>query len=551
MDILADIFSGLGLFFIGVRMLGAAMKQASGRRFRNMLAKTGGHPLGMATMGMLCGALMQSTNAVTFILISLVTGNILDLRKAGPILAWANVGTSVLVFLATLNIHVATLYLLGLVGFGHFFRLDEHARLRNLIAASFSIGLMFLGLGLIKEGTVPLQKHALVIEFIHYAESSDVLTFLGGLAATLVVQSAATVSAIALAMASSGLLQFDHTVMIMLGSNLGSGLATFLLAGNLSGTGKQLAMTQFLIKGFGSLVLLPLMMGSADTQLLALADASGISQPQQLALAYLFLQLVSVIVYLPGSGWFCRILEKHFPPHPSQTLSQPRYLYDQALDEPETGLDLLEKEQGRLVAYLPRHFDRHRPGEYEGPMLESKAVLQSTRELAGVCEHFIERLMLMGGGRSPHLVERLSRARTRNDLLLHLHEGCHTLNVYLETPFTESAGQTFRHNLIEGLCALLIVLEDLVESPDLQNLTLAKSVSSERSGVMKRLRESLIDPELGLGQTTQSRLLPATSLFERLVWLIHQYVLAIDIAVDAGESPEDARLDESEAAVLP
>ena len=543
MDYLADIFSGLGLFFIGVRMLGAAMKQASGRRFRTLLAKTGGHPIGTATMGTLCGALMQSTNAVTFILISLVTGNILDLRKAGPILAWANVGTSVLVFLATLNIHVATLYLLGLVGFGHFFRLDEHARVRNLIAASFSIGLMFLGLGLIKEGTIPLQKHELVIAFIHYAENSDLLTFFGGLFATLVVQSAATVSAIALAMASAGLLQFDHTVMIVLGSNLGSGLATFLLAGNLNGTGKQLAFTQFIIKSLGSLVLLPLLLGSLDTTLLGMADASGLSKGQQIALAYLFLQLASVVFYLPVSGWLCRVLSDRFPPDPSQTLSQPRYLYDQALDEAETGLDLLEKEQGRMVAALERHFDVQRPGEFEGAMMESNTVLRSSRELLGICEQFIERLMLLGGGRSHHVVERLSRARTRNDLLIHLHEGCHTLNAYLESPFEEPAGNDLRHKLIEGLCALLIVLKDLVDDPNPQNLSLAKSVSSERSGVMKRLRESLIDPDLGLGQRAQSRLLPATSLFERLVWLIHQYVLAIDVLLEVDDRDLDESLD--------
>jgi hypothetical protein len=40
---------------------------------------------------------------------------------------------------------------------------------------------------------------------------------------------------------------------------------------------------------------------------------------------------------------------------------------------------------------------------------------------------------------------------------------------------------------------------------------------------MKNLRESLIKAENGLGIETQSKLLPATSLFERLIWLINRY----------------------------
>jgi hypothetical protein len=135
-------------------------------------------------------------------------------------------------------------------------------------------------------------------------------------------------------------------------------------------------------------------------------------------------------------------------------------------------------------------------------------------------------------------------------LLIHLHEGCHTLNAYLESPFEEPAGNDLRHKLIEGLCALLIVLKDLVDDPNPQNLSLAKSVSSERSGVMKRLRESLIDPDLGLGQRAQSRLLPATSLFERLVWLIHQYVLAIDVLLEVDDRDLDESLDNVDPAAV-
>ena len=106
MEILADIVAGLGLFFIGVRSIGTNMKQMTGARFRRWVAWATGHHLSAALVGTAAGIVTQSSNAVTFISVSLVTSGMITLRRALPIVAWANVGTALLVFLATLDIHI-------------------------------------------------------------------------------------------------------------------------------------------------------------------------------------------------------------------------------------------------------------------------------------------------------------------------------------------------------------------------------------------------------------------------------------------------------------
>ncbi|MEY2680407.1 MAG: hypothetical protein RL661_638, partial [Pseudomonadota bacterium] len=42
------------------------------------------------------------------------------------------------------------------------------------------------------------------------------------------------------------------------------------------------------------------------------------------------------------------------------------------------------------------------------------------------------------------------------------------------------------------------------------------------------LREGLIRAESGLGPDSQARLLPATSLLERLIWLTNRYAILLD-----------------------
>jgi phosphate:Na+ symporter len=111
-----------------------------------------------ALVGAAGGALTQSTNAVTFIVVSLVTAGLVDVRSDLPIVARANVGTSLLVLLATFDIHLVVLYLLGTVGLAYDFGVSEHDRFRHLVGALLGVGILFLGLWLINCGVTSLKE---------------------------------------------------------------------------------------------------------------------------------------------------------------------------------------------------------------------------------------------------------------------------------------------------------------------------------------------------------------------------------------------------------
>ena len=227
MEIISDIFAGLGLFFIGVRGIGSNMKQMTGRRFRGMVAKATGHPFSSAIIGIFAGILTQSSNAVTFIVVSMVTSGLTNLRRSIPIVAWSNVGTSLLVFMATLDIHFMVLFLLGVVGFCHYLGLTDDDRFRHVLGALYGVGTLFLGLWLIKMGALPLKDLDWVHAFIRFSEGSLTIPFIAGVALTLLIQSSSMMSSLAVTMTSAGILNLDQTLMIVLGSNLGSGFGTY------------------------------------------------------------------------------------------------------------------------------------------------------------------------------------------------------------------------------------------------------------------------------------------------------------------------------------
>ena len=110
MEIFLDIFAGLGLFFVGVKLIGANLKQLTGKWFRGLMAAATQSSLRSSLLGLLSGALTQSSNAITFISISMVTAGLVEVAGVVPMVIWANVGTSLLVLVAAVDTNLAVLF---------------------------------------------------------------------------------------------------------------------------------------------------------------------------------------------------------------------------------------------------------------------------------------------------------------------------------------------------------------------------------------------------------------------------------------------------------
>ncbi len=174
------MLAGLGLFFIGIKGISANLGQLAGRSLRQWVARsTGSYPLS-ALIGLLSGALVQSTNAVTVILMSLAKADLITLRQAMPILAWANVGTAALVLAVAINIHLFVLLLTAITGFCYYMNLDRSPRWRPFVSALLAICLLFLGLELMHRGSEELRSIDWVRDFFREAAQWSISAFLVG-----------------------------------------------------------------------------------------------------------------------------------------------------------------------------------------------------------------------------------------------------------------------------------------------------------------------------------------------------------------------------------
>ncbi|HEY4417605.1 MAG TPA: Na/Pi symporter [Verrucomicrobiae bacterium] len=524
-EILANLLAGLGLFFIGIKLISEHMKQMAGRSFRNLVNRFTQHPVLVFFSGLVAGGLIQSTTAVTFIMTSLVSSRLITVRKAMAIVTWSNVGNSLLVVLAALDIHLAALYLLGIIGAGFYFNLDRSNRFRNVINALLGLGLLFLGLILIKTGAAPLNQIEWFTRFLAYTKSSYLLAFVIGGFFTFIAQSSTTISVIAIAMAKVGLLGMDQTIMIIYGSNLGSGLSTTFMASNLKGTPKQLAIFQAVFKVGGALVLVPLfyielhlhfpLMHNLITHL---SDDFG----QQMAYVYLVFQLAAATVVTLAMGPVQRLLERLSPATAEEELTRPQFIYDQALEEPATALDLVEKEQLRLLQHLPEFLDAVRE-EAVGKMTMSAPQLRAAvTAVGGKVTLFMTDLMDQRQARES--LERSLNLQNRTEVITAVAETLDEIvSAMMRASHQPEKLAMFNRQLAEALHLILMTAYDAAENPDAENCQMLLELTADRGDMMEQIRRSLLTDEKFLSHGSQQTLMSVTTLFERAVWLLRRY----------------------------
>lgn len=535
-NILSSLLAGLGLFFIGIRLIGKNLRQLMGSRLRSWIGRIVAGQGTLALFGLAAGALIQSVNAVIHILVALITARAMVMRQGFAVVRWTNIGTSMLVLLAALNMHVFILFLLGLTGVAYYRNLDDSGRYRHVVAAVLGLGLLFLGVDFIKSASALLKKEPALVDFLSLTFRYPVLGFLSGALVTTFIQSSTTVSVVAMAMAASGLLDFANGAWIVVGASQGAAIATWLTGQTVRGSTRQLVLYQMAFKTAGVVLvgLLLLLDESTHAGWISLGLAYWhLSLPAQLAAVYCALQIASDIGMRSMGPWVLPWLDRIAPPSVEEKAGQPVYLHDQALEEAQTALMLLDLEQRRLLQGLLVYIDSVREESAQAAD-EVDAFHQGAANVARLCEQFATDVVDKHNNRA--VLERSLTLRDRNELLIALQSSLMELRSPLTRLQHTQATQTLLHSLVESLHLMLCTLIDVANKHDDDDVSMLRMLTHDRSELMDTIRrrstmESLSAPE-------QSDVYLVTTLFERIVWLLRRYVLALDNATTSNKAQD-------------
>ena len=522
-EILGYLIGGIGVFFVGVHTISSGLKQMTGRRLRILVPRWTGNAFQAGAIGLLSGFITQSMSAVSFITASLVASGLTTVRRSIPLIFWANVGCGVLVLLAFLNIKVLVLFLLGIAGISIAF--EKPARFRTLAETVFGVGLLFYGLHMTKTGAAPLAEMEWFSAFLLNARHSYALGFVIGALLTMASQSSSAVAILTIAMTQAGLFSIDQTIMIIYGANLGSSSITWFLSLNLTGKPKQLVMTQVLFNCAAVLILVPLFYLEVYGHIpLVKAFVVSLSSrvEQQMAYVFLLLNIGAAIVLSSLIAPFARLCSRLWPPTQEESWSQLRYLHDQALQEPESALVLVDREITGVIERLPLYMkalrsaaqDRSHP-TFETLNTALKSVL---REIEAYASEIFSKV------RSHDTSEYLINIQNRHNALGAINESVYELSCLLVT-LSETDSKRLREIFLEGLETILLTLRDVAVSQDRMDVDMLIVMTHDRSDLMQNMRLTFTTNMGEADLSGRMAFIQVTSLFEGIVRNIHRMTL--------------------------
>ncbi|MBI3927675.1 MAG: Na/Pi cotransporter family protein [Armatimonadetes bacterium] len=520
-EIAGTLLAGIGLFFTGLKLVSENLKQMTSRRFRALVARWTGRSALAGLWGLVLGVVTQSASGVTFIAISLLAGGLITVRRALPILAWANVGLSALVLVAVIDISAIKLYLLGLAGIC--FAIGEPRRYRYAMGALFGIALLLYGLQIMASGAEPLAEHEWFRTMVRSTASSYVLALTIGLLLTLVAQSSTAVAVVAIQMTAAGLLSAEQTILIIYGCNLGESVITSFLSSSLKGTQKQLAMFQVAFDRLGGLLFVTLFMLETYLHIplvLALVTRLAARVELQMALVHLIVNATMATLFSLALGRWLALLERRWPATQEEDLGKVQYLQDPALDYPETAIDLAQKEQQRLVLRFPDFMDYARAEPDQAPAVDFETAHAAFSAVAAEVDEFLT--SLVNRDTTPATSLRLLNTVNRHTIIKSIENNLSSLVGTVRAADYSPALQILVGNFIEGLDAILLSTNDAFESQEPEDIDLLIEITADRGQLMERLRSTYLSAEASFDLRDKSALFYITTLFERTVWLLNR-----------------------------
>jgi phosphate:Na+ symporter len=454
---LLDLAGSIALLLWGVRMVQTGVQRAYGARLRTTLGTALRTPAKAFLAGLGVTAVLQSSTATGLMVTGFAAGGLVDLVPALAVMLGANVGTTLIVQLLSLDLSSATpaLILLGVL----MFRRGQASRTHDLGRVAIGLGLMLLALHQLLNLVTPFEDAPSLRLLLGTIATEPWLDVVLAAGLTWAAHSSVAIVLLVMSLAAKGVVPPDAAFALVFGANLGTAFNPLLEgaqgsdaaarrvpAGNLGTRIVGVALGLALLPKFGAWVVTVV-----PDPARAVADL------------HLAFNLILAVLFFPILPYYASLLRRLFParvdaPDPSRSL----YLDEAARETPVVAIGAAAREALRLADML-------------------EAMLHAARDAFATDDR-----------------KRVTEARRMDDVLDRLNSAIKTYLTGLDPEATSEADQ----RRIEEILAFTINLEhagDVVDRNLLdhaakrlkRNIDLSREQTDELAAIIARLVANL------------------------------------------------------------
>ena len=316
-----DIFSiftlcgGLAFFLYGMSVMSSGLEKVAGGRLEQMLKKMTDNPFKSLLLGAGITIAIQSSSAMTVMLVGLVNSGIMELGQTVGVIMGSNIGTTLTAWILSLTgIESEAVWLRMLkpeafspvVAFIGILMIMASKGDRRRSAGSIMVGFAVLmyGMELMSDSMSPLAD---MPEFsaILTAFTNPLLGVVVGTLFTGVIQSSAASVAILQALSRTGGITYGMALPIIMGQNIGTCVTALLSSIGVNRNARRVAVVHVSFNLIGTVVFLVLFFGADMFLHFAFMDA--VIDPVGIAMVHSIFNIATTLLLLPFNKQLVKI----------------------------------------------------------------------------------------------------------------------------------------------------------------------------------------------------------------------------------------------------
>ena len=311
-----DIFSlftlcgGLAFFLYGMDLMSKSLEKMAGGKLEHLLKRMTSNPLKSLLLGIGITVTIQSSSAVTVMLVGLVNSGVMALRQTIGVIMGSNIGTTITAWILSLagiessNLFVKMLKpanfspLLAFIGILLIMAAKKQRR-RDVGRVLMGFAVLMYGMELMSGAVEPIAEIPAFTSLLT-AFSNPLLGVAFGAVFTAIIQSSSASVGILQALALTGAVSYGTAIPIIMGQNIGTTITALISSIGVNRNAKQVAAVHASFNIIGTAVCLTLFYGAnAIFHFTFLDNAIGAAG---IAVCHSIFNIVTTCLLLPFSS---------------------------------------------------------------------------------------------------------------------------------------------------------------------------------------------------------------------------------------------------------
>ena len=259
------LFGGLAFFLFGMKVLSDSLKKTAGGKLESLLKKATDNPIKGLGIGALITVAIQSSSAMTVMLVGFVNSGIMELAQTVGVIFGSDIGTTLTAWILSLSgIDGGDVFILKVLKPSCFCLIFALIGVLLLMASkkqkNKDIGTMLLGFAILMQGMTMMSESMAPLKDMESftdlltAFNNPLLGILAGAVVTGIIQSSAASIGILQSLSLTGQLSYSVAIPLILGANIGTCATAVLSSIGVSRDAKRVTAIHVEIKVIGVII---------------------------------------------------------------------------------------------------------------------------------------------------------------------------------------------------------------------------------------------------------------------------------------------------------